>query len=86
MRTLFSTFLVGISLVAAPALAEQNNPWVASCVYTKSCVDTGSGAYGQAAQRHYNVLRGAQGNASSIRVPTPSTQSEATVHAISAMP
>lgn len=85
MRTLLSTILVGVGLLASPALAQQH-PWAASCVYTNSCVDTGSVAYGQASQRHYKVPRGARGSASSIRVPAPPTQPEATFHAISAMP
>jgi len=33
MRTLVSTFLVGICLAASPALAQQH-PWVSSDVYT----------------------------------------------------
>jgi hypothetical protein len=32
MRTLLSTFFVGVCLVATPALAQQN-PWVPSNVY-----------------------------------------------------
>ena len=86
MRTLFSTLVVGVSLVAAPALAEQHNPWVASCVYTKSCSDAGNVAYGRASGRHYNVPRGARGSASPIGVLAPSTQPQATFHAISALP
>jgi hypothetical protein len=35
MRTLVSTFLVGICLVAAPALAQQH-PWVPSGAYTST--------------------------------------------------
>jgi hypothetical protein len=85
MRTLVSTFLVGISLVAGPAMAQQN-PWVASCVYTQSCVDTGSAAYGKASQDHYKGLRAARGSASLIRVPAPPAQPEATFHGISALP
>jgi hypothetical protein len=85
MRTLVSTFLVGVSLVASPAMAQQN-PWVASCVYTKSCMDTGSVAYGQASRRHDNGLRAARGSVSLIRVPAPSAQPEATFHPISALP
>jgi hypothetical protein len=84
MRTLVSTFLVGTCLIAAPALAQQH-PWVASCVYTKSCVDTGSVAYGKASQDHYKGPRAVRGSVSLIRVPAPTAQ-EATFHAISAMP
>jgi len=81
MRTLVSTFLVGISLaaVAAPALAQQH-PWVPSDVYA------GTVGYGQASQRHYQGLRAARGSVSSVRVPVRSAQPEATFHAISAMP
>jgi len=35
MRTLVTTFLVGICLAASPALAQQH-PWVPSDVYTGS--------------------------------------------------
>jgi len=85
MRTLVGTFLLAASLFAGPALAQQN-PWVASCVYTNSCFDTGGAAYGQASRHHYQGLRGARGSASSIRVPVRSTQPEATFHPISALP
>jgi hypothetical protein len=85
MRTVVSTFLVGTCLIAGPALAQQH-PWVASCVYTKSCVDTGSVAYGQASRDHYKGPRAARGSASLIRVPAPTAAQEATFHAISAMP
>lgn len=36
MRTLLSTVVVGVTLVAAPAFAQQH-PWVASCVYAGNC-------------------------------------------------
>ena len=53
MRTLVTTFALGVCLVAAPAMAEQH-PWVPSDVYAGS-VYTGSvstdaapvGAYGR---------------------------------------
>ena len=36
MRTLVSTVFIGVSLMAAPAFAQQH-PWVASCVYSSNC-------------------------------------------------
>jgi hypothetical protein len=56
MRTLVGTFLLGTCLVASPALAQWH-PWVASCVYTKSCTETGSVGYSQASQDHYKGPR-----------------------------
>jgi len=50
MRTLVSTFLVGVSLVAGPALAQQN-PWVPSGIYTRSLPS------GDAPARAYGRLR-----------------------------
>ena len=75
MRTLIGTLIVGGLVVASPALAQQH-PWVASDVYTSRLADV---------HHHYNLPRGAQGSAS-VRVHAPSTQPQATFHAISAMP
>ena len=79
MRTLIGTLLLGGLVVASPALAQQH-PWVPSDVYN------GNLTSGHTTQHHYTVPRGAQGSAASVRVPAPSTQPQATFHAISAMP
>ena len=50
MRTLVSTFLVGVCLVASPALAQQH-PWLPSGMYT------GSLPSGDAPARAYGRIR-----------------------------
>jgi hypothetical protein len=45
MRTFVSTFLVGVCLVAGPALAQ---PWVAGSVDTEGCIYIGSLPNGRA--------------------------------------
>jgi hypothetical protein len=56
MRTLVSTFVVGVCLVAAPAFAQQH-PWVPSCVYTEGCMYQGSVPNGRAFIRSGDRLR-----------------------------
>jgi hypothetical protein len=50
MRTLVSTFLIGVCLVAGPALAQQH-PRVPSSVDTEGCVYIGSLPNGRACIR-----------------------------------
>jgi hypothetical protein len=55
MRTLVSSFIVGVCLVASPALAQQH-PWVASCVYDGNCF--GNIRHADASARADSRIRG----------------------------
>jgi hypothetical protein len=56
MRRLVGTFLVGVSFVAGPALAQQH-PWVADCVYTGGCMHEGSSLKTDTSARAYGRIR-----------------------------
>jgi hypothetical protein len=67
MRTLVSTLLLGVCLVASPALAQQH-PWVPSGMYT------GSVTHGQAPARTYGRFsNGDIANSSGWRTGKPAT-------------